>query len=216
VWERAWPEFIPLLESTGKIVEVGDWILESACEQAAQWHREGFDFSMAINISPVQFREDGFAQKVINIIESKNIPPALIDIEITESMLIDDIDQTSRVLKQLRDFGTKVSVDDFGTGYSSLAYLKDFPIDRLKIDRTFIKDFPHHDDGMIATSIIVLGQSLDLEVLAEGVETREQYELLKKHFCNSFQGHYFSTPIEPAACLEMLREQGSSRRLVLK
>lgn len=207
-------DFIPMLESTGKIVDVGDWILESACEQAAQWHRAGFDFTLAINISPVQFREDYFAEKVIRIIESKNLPPSVIDIEITETMLITDVGQTSRTLKKLREFGTKISVDDFGTGYSSLAYLKDFPIDRLKIDRTFIKDYPQHDDGMIATSIIVLGQSLDLEVLAEGVETREQLEFLKEHLCNSYQGHFFSAPVEPEACLEMLEQQGIARTAV--
>jgi EAL domain-containing protein (putative c-di-GMP-specific phosphodiesterase class I) len=196
-----------MLESTGKIVEVGNWILESACQQAAMWYREGFEFTMAINISPLQFREDDFTRNVIKIIESKNLPPHLIDIEITETMLISDIQQTSRTLNELRDFGTKISVDDFGTGYSSLAYLKDFPIDRLKIDRAFIKDFPCHDDGMIATSIIVLGQSLDLEVLAEGVETQEQFTFLKKHLCNSYQGHFFSMPIEPKACLQLLRDQ---------
>jgi EAL domain-containing protein (putative c-di-GMP-specific phosphodiesterase class I) len=107
----------------------------------------------------------------------------------------------------LREFGTKISVDDFGTGYSSLAYLKDFPIDRLKIDRTFIKDYPSHDDGVIATSIIVLGQSLDLEVLAEGVETQEQLEFLKRNVCNSYQGHLFSRAVEAKQCEEMLNNQ---------
>lgn len=201
-------DFIPMLESSGKIVEVGNWILEEACEQAARWHRLGYEFTMAINISPAQFREEDFAQNVIRAIVSKNIPPHVIDIEITETMLIADIEQTSRTLKQLRDFGTKISIDDFGTGYSSLAYLKDFPIDRLKIDRTFIKDFPKHDDGMIASSIIVLGQSLDLEVLAEGVETEEQKQFLKDNLCNSYQGHVFSPPIEPAECLELLQSEG--------
>jgi diguanylate cyclase (GGDEF)-like protein len=200
-------EFIPMLESSGKIVEVGNWILEEACQQAAVWHRLGYEFTMAINISPAQFREDDFAQNVIKIIVAKNLPPHLIDIEITETMLIADVGQTSRTLKQLRDFGTQISIDDFGTGYSSLAYLKDFPIDRLKIDRTFIKDFPQHDDGMIASSIIVLGQSLDLEVLAEGVETEAQKEFLKANLCNSYQGHLFSPPIEPTECLKMLQRQ---------
>jgi len=204
-------DFIPMLESSGKIVEVGNWILEEACEQAVIWHRLGYEFTMAINISPAQFREDGFAQTVIDVIQSKHIPPHLIDIEITETMLIADVEQTSRTLKQLRDFGTKISIDDFGTGYSSLAYLKNFPIDRLKIDRTFIKDFPRHDDGMIASSIILLGQSLDLEVLAEGVETQEQKEFLKENFCNSYQGHLFSPPIEPTECLEMLQKQGLAK-----
>ncbi len=206
-------EFIPMLESSGKIVEVGNWIFEEACEQAAVWHRLGYECTMAINISPAQFREDDFAQNVIRVIVSKNLPPHLIDIEITETMLIADIEKTSRTLKQLRDFGTKISIDDFGTGYSSLAYLKDFPIDRLKIDRAFIKDFPKHDDGMIASSIIVLGQSLDLEVLAEGVETLEQKEFLKENFCNSYQGHVFSSPIEPVQCLKMLKSQGLAKPL---
>ena len=201
-------DFIPLLESTGKIVEVGNWILQEACEQAAKWYREGFNCSMAINISPLQFREDDFTRRVVRTIEAADVPPELIDIEITETMLISNIEQTSRTLKQLRDFGTKVSVDDFGTGYSSLAYLKDFPIDRLKIDRTFIKDFPKHDDGMIATSIIVLGQSLDLEVLAEGVETVEQLQFLKEHMCDAYQGHFFSPPVEHEICTQMLHDQG--------
>ena len=209
-------DFIPMLESSGKIVEVGNWILEEACEQAAIWHRLGYEFTMAINISPAQFREDDFAQNVISIILSKNIPPHIIDIEITETMLIADIEKTSSTLKQLRDFGTKISIDDFGTGYSSLAYLKDFPIDRLKIDRTFIKDFPKHDDGMIASSIIVLGQSLDLEVLAEGVETDEQKQFLKDNLCNSYQGHVFSPPIESAQCLRMLQMRGLSNSIAKK
>ena len=201
-------DFIPMLENSGRIVEVGNWILEEACEQTAAWHRLGYEFTMAINISPAQFREDDFAKNVIKVIVSKNLPPHLIDIEITETMLIADIEKTSRTLNQLRDFGTKISIDDFGTGYSSLAYLKDFPIDRLKIDRTFIKDFPKHDDGMIASSIVVLGQSLDLEVLAEGVETQEQKQFLKDNNCNSYQGHVFSPPIEAGKCLQMLQNQG--------
>ena len=200
-------DFIPLLESTGRIIEVGNWIIQVACQQAAQWARQGHQFSMAINISPAQFREDCFVQTVINAIEANDLPPEFIDIEITETMLIADVGQTSEKLQQLREFGTKISVDDFGTGYSSLAYLKNFPIDRLKIDRTFIQDFPSHDDGMIASSIIVLGQSLDLEVLAEGVETQAQFNFLKRNLCNSFQGHFFSPAVSAQECSEMLAQQ---------
>ena len=202
-------DFIPLLESTGRIIDVGNWIIKRACQQAAQWARLGHEFTMAINISPTQFRKDGFVATVKDAILSNGLKPEFIDIEITETMLISDVGQTSDKLKLLRDFGTKISVDDFGTGYSSLAYLKNFPIDRLKIDRTFIKDIPLHDDGVIATSIIVLGQSLDLEVLAEGVETQAQFDFLKRNICNSYQGHLFSPPVEAERCEEMLDDQAA-------
>ena len=202
-------DFIPLLESTGRIIEVGNWIIRRACEQAAQWARQGHVFTMAINISSMQFREDGFVDTVKDAIISNGLKPEFIDIEITETMLISDVGQTSEKLQRLREFGTTISVDDFGTGYSSLAYLKNFPIDRLKIDRTFIKDIPLHDDGVIATSIIVLGQSLDLEVLAEGVETQEQFDFLKQNICNSYQGHLFSPPVEAEQCEEMLANQAT-------
>ncbi len=202
-------DFIPLLESTGRIIEVGNWIIQRACEQAAQWSRLGHKFTMAINISPMQFREDSFVRTVKDAIISNDLDPQYIDIEITETMLISDVGQTSDKLQLLREFGTKISIDDFGTGYSSLAYLKNFPIDRLKIDRTFIKDIPKHDDGVIATSIIVLGQSLDLEVLAEGVETQAQYDFLKRNLCNSFQGHLFSPPVEAEECEKMLADQAT-------
>lgn len=202
-------DFIPLLESTGRIIDVGNWIIQRACKQAAKWSRQGHEFTMAINISPMQFREDGFVATVKNAILSNGLKPEFIDIEITETMLISDVGKTSDKLQQLREFGTKISVDDFGTGYSSLAYLKNFPIDRLKIDRTFIKDIPLHDDGVIATSIIVLGQSLDLEVLAEGVETQAQFDFLKQNVCNSYQGHLFSPPVEAARCEEMLADQAA-------
>ena len=200
-------DFIPLLESTGRIIDVGNWIIQEACRQAAHWARQGHVFTMAINVSPMQFRKEEFVSTVMNAILSNNLKPEFIDIEITETMLISDVGQTSDKLKLLREFGTKISVDDFGTGYSSLAYLKNFPIDRLKIDRTFIKDIPLHDDGVIATSIIVLGQSLDLEVLAEGVETQAQFDFLKENVCNSYQGHFFSPPVEAARCEEMLADQ---------
>ena len=164
---------------------------------------------MAINISPIQFRDEAFVKTVKDAIKNNGLSPDYIDIEITETMLIADVGQTSDKLQLLREFGTKISIDDFGTGYSSLAYLKNFPIDRLKIDRTFIKDIPLHDDGVIATSIIVLGQSLDLEVLAEGVETQEQFDFLKRNLCNSFQGHLFSPSVEPEECEKMLAEQAA-------
>lgn len=200
-------EFIPLLESSGRIVEVGNWILNEACRQAGHWRRMGFDFTMAVNVSPIQFMEPDFIPSVLRALQENDLPASFFDVEITESMLVSDVDVVSSKLEQLQATGIKISIDDFGTGYSSLAYLKNFPIDCLKIDQAFIRDIPKYDDGVIATSIIVLGQSLDLEVLAEGVETEAQYNFLKANLCDSFQGHLFSEAIAPEVCEQLLLEQ---------
>ncbi len=204
-------EFIPLLESSGKIIEVGQWILEQSCKQVERWAKKGFDIRVAVNISPVQFRDSMFYERVTETISRYDISPSLIDLEITEGVIIHDIERTSEVLSRLSEYGCMISVDDFGTGYSSLAYLKKFPIDRLKIDRVFIKDFPGHDDGMIAASIIVLGLSLGMEVLAEGVETDAQLEFLRHQDCLMFQGNLRSVPISPEKCLALLEENKQQR-----
>ncbi len=201
-------EFVPLLESSGKIVQVGQWILEQACQQASRWQKLGFDVTVAVNISPIQFRDPQFFQRVTDTITSYDVAPSRIDLEITEGVIIDDIERTTQTLNRLKEFGCMISVDDFGTGYSSLAYLKKFPIDRLKIDRMFIKDIPEHDDGMIASSIIVLGLSLEMEVLAEGVETQQQLTFLGYQDCQLFQGHLKSGAVDPATCHQLLRESG--------
>lgn len=199
-------KFIPLLEGNGKIVEVGQWVLEKACEQVAAWNKAGLDVNMAVNISPIQFREQNFADRIIDIIQKYDINPKSIELEITEGVLIQDLENTTDKLFRLKSFGTRISVDDFGTGYSSLAYLKHLPIDQLKIDRAFIKDIPTHDDGMIASSIIVLGQSLDMEVLAEGVETQSQLDFLKSQTCHAFQGNLLGKPMSPEDCEILLRK----------
>jgi len=197
-------EFIEPLEASGRIIEVGRWVFEQACLQVREWQRLGLDLTIAINISPVQFRETNFVKRTIDLVNEHKINPALIKIEITEGLLIHDLDDAKIKLEKLKEFGFKISVDDFGTGYSSLAYLKNLPIDQLKIDRTFIKDIPNIDDGTIASSIILLGQKLGLDVIAEGVETAEQLHFIKTHNCNAYQGYLVGKPMSLEACEEFL------------
>ena len=204
-------EFIPLLEGNGKIVEVGQWVLERSCEQVAELLKLGFPTRIAVNISPVQFREANFTNRVKETIQKYNIPPKLIELEITEGLLIKDFTDTSEKLFMLKEFGCRISVDDFGTGYSSLAYLKHLPIDLLKIDREFIKDIPSADDGMIAASVIVLGQSLDMEVLAEGVETQAQLDFLKAHTCHAYQGNLLGKPMSSEDCVDVIKRESIQR-----
>ena len=199
-------EFIPLLEGNGQIVKVGQWVFNQACAQAAQWQAQGLPTRIAINISPIQFRDPNFIREVKNTIGKYNLPPNFVELEITEGLLVEDIENTSEKLFELKEFGCRISVDDFGTGYSSLAYLKHLPIDVLKIDREFIKDIPSADDGTIAASVIVLGQSLNMEVLAEGVETPDQVEFLKTHNCHAYQGNLLSKPITGKKCVELMQK----------
>jgi len=199
-------EFIPLLEGNGQIVEVGQWVFEQACSQAAQWIAQGLPKRVAINISPIQFRDADFIRQVTDTIGQHNLPPQLIELEITEGLLVEDIENTSEKLFELTKLGCRISVDDFGTGYSSLAYLEQLPIDALKIDREFIKDIPAADDGTVAASVIVLGQSLNMEVLAEGVETPDQVAFLKANDCHAYQGNILSAPISGHQCTELMQK----------
>lgn len=203
-------EFIPLLEGSGKIVEVGHWVLERACEQAAEWLALGAPTRIAVNISPIQFRDANFIQSVKDIIRKHNVPSNLIELEITEGLLIQDFNDTSEKLFELKDLGFRIAVDDFGTGYSSLAYLKHLPIDLLKIDREFIKDIPSADDGTIAACVIVLGKSLCMEVLAEGVETQQQLDFLIENDCNAYQGNLLGKPMSAENCLPFFSTATSS------
>ena len=197
-------EFIPILEGNGKIVEVGRWVLDRACKQAADWISRGRPTRVAINISPIQFRDANFIQSVTETLQKYDVPPNLIELEITEGLLIQDFNDTSEKLFVLKELGCRIAVDDFGTGYSSLAYLKHLPIDLLKIDREFIKDIPSADDGTIASCVIVLAQSLGMEVLAEGVETQAQLNFLKEHDCHSYQGNLLGEPMSAEQCFELM------------
>ena len=206
--------FIPLLEQTNQIVEVGSWVIEEACRQKAQWREAGIDLKVAINISARQFELEEFIETVTQPIQRWGLDFEGFDLEITESLLINNVEDAVRKLNCLKELGVSISIDDFGTGYSSLAYLRQFPIDKLKIDRAFIKDIPHNDDGALASSVTLLGHFLGMKVIAEGVETEEQLQLLKQHGCDEYQGFYFSKPVPPQEITALIIEQQTESRCV--
>ena len=201
-------EFIPIAEKTGAIIPIGKWVLETACRQVKQWQAIGFhDLSVAVNASIRQVNEKGFPMAVENILHETQLNPGFLDIEITESLMQNDT-ISGVVFKQLKAIGVKISIDDFGTGYSSLSVLSYLPIDRLKIDRSFVKDMLEHSktDSIVRT-IIDMGNHLDMKLVAEGIEEEEQREALRQYGCHFGQGYLISRPL-PARELEvLLREQ---------
>lgn len=187
--------FIPLLEKSREIIAVGQWIIREACRQLKVWEESGYDVGVSINLSSVQFNDPSFESNVLAPLMQSGVDARKVDFEITESLLIDDVNSATQRLLQLKETGATISVDDFGTGYSSLAYLRHFSLDRLKIDRAFVKDYPETDDGLIAKSIISLSSALGLKVLAEGVETQAQLEFLRLNCCDEYQGYFMSPPM---------------------
>ncbi|MBZ9612079.1 bifunctional diguanylate cyclase/phosphodiesterase [Rheinheimera maricola] len=188
--------FIPVAESTGLIVQIGEWIIWEACRFLSRQHSRGHNVSLSINLSVRQFRDDNLPEIVDRIMKRTGANPANIIFEITESMLMGDTDAAINQLNQLKRLGVSLSIDDFGTGYSSLSYLKRFPVDELKIDRSFVKDIPDDSNDMdIVAAIIAMAQKMNLRVVAEGVETVEQVEFLRKNACYYVQGYYFSMPL---------------------
>jgi EAL domain-containing protein (putative c-di-GMP-specific phosphodiesterase class I) len=206
-------EFVSVLEDTGLIVQVGEWVLQEVCAQIRSWQRDGLPVKpITVNLSARQFQQKDFEATVRHALRQANVDPELVQFELTESLLMSDPVGAARTLRGLKDSGVKISVDDFGTGYSSLAYLKRFPIDALKIDRSFVRDITTDpEDAMITLAIIGLAHNLKLKVVAEGVETQEQLELLAANGCDEIQGYRFSVPTTPEECARMLRE---NRRLV--
>jgi diguanylate cyclase (GGDEF)-like protein len=190
-------EFIPLAEESGLIVSIGNWVLETACMQAAAWHREGKrHLRIAVNISARQIHHKDFVAQIARTLTACRLPAELLELEITESSILENLDETVRKLQQLKMMGVNIAIDDFGTGYSSLSYLKQLPIDRLKIDRTFVKDVPEdRDDCAIVRTIIAMADSLGLSVIAEGVETQEQLDFLKGEGCREVQGYLIAKPL---------------------
>ncbi|TWT92475.1 Cyclic di-GMP phosphodiesterase Gmr [Botrimarina colliarenosi] len=201
--------FISLLEQSREIIPVSNWIATQACRQIAEWELQGYKVGVSINVSAVQFKDDEFCDMIAAAINEVGIDPRSLECEITEGLLIDNVSEAVDKLVQIKEMGVRISIDDFGTGYSSLAYLRQFPIDTLKIDRAFIKDIPHADDGTIASSIIVLSKALGLNVIAEGVETDEQIEFLKHHDCDEYQGYYMSPPVSPEEISVLLERHNS-------
>lgn len=188
--------FIPVAESTGLIVQIGEWIIWEACRFLARQHSRGHNVTLSINLSVRQFKDDDLPQIVERIILRTGVNPAYLIFEITESMLMGDTDAAINQLNQLKRLGVSLSIDDFGTGYSSLSYLKRFPVDELKIDRSFVKDIPEDRNDMdIVAAIIAMAQKMNLRVVAEGVETIEQVDFLRKNACYQVQGYYYSMPL---------------------
>ncbi len=198
-------DFVYALEESGLISDVGRWVIAAACEQIRDWIRRGIGpFQVSVNVSPRQFVNGDLEADVLRALETSEVPAGLLELEMTETSLMTNTDRTIAILRNLKSAGVQISIDDFGTGYSSLAYLRRFPIDKLKIDGSFIREVTHStDDDAITLAIIRIGHSLDLEVIAEGVETAPQLEYLRRHECDQVQGYYFSPPL-PAAELERL------------
>ena len=205
-------QFIPLAEETGLIGPIGEWVLREGCRQNAKWRAKGLpDIRVSVNLSPAQFRQPNLYESIMSVIKDSGLAEDGLELELTESMLMDDPKATVSTLRQLKSSGIHLSIDDFGTGYSSLSYLKRFTIDALKIDRSFVKDITTDpDDAAISTAIILLGHSLRLTVVAEGVETESQLDFLRALKCNEVQGFLFSPPVPPDRAEEFLVRQQRS------
>lgn len=189
-------EFISMAEENGLIIDIGKWVLKEACSQLKRWHEQGFNqLSMAVNISGRQFRQTRLPEAVAEILAQTGLDSRYLELELTESLLVEDVKNAVNVMNELKAMGTKLVIDDFGTGYSSLSYLKQFPVDKLKIDRSFISELVNvENDAAIARAIINLGHSLNLEVLAEGVETQMQLDFITRHNCDYAQGYFYKPP----------------------
>ncbi|HEX4050633.1 MAG TPA: EAL domain-containing protein [Steroidobacteraceae bacterium] len=200
--------FIPIAEDTGLILPIGRWVLEQACRQNLAWQRQGLPpIPISVNVSAVQFQQQDFVHTVTSILENTELPAKHLELEVTESLLMQDASQLVDRVLQLKAFGISISIDDFGTGYSSLAYLKRFAVDRLKVDRSFIGDLREGtDDAAIARTIIVLGHTLGLRIVAEGVETAGQAVFLRDNGCDEAQGYLFSRPVNASEFEALLRK----------
>ena len=203
--------FIPIAEESHLIVEIGEWVLRETCKQAKQWLDSGlFPITMAVNVSSHQFRRSDINALVASVLQETGLPAGQLELEITESGLMENHDLAMDILNNLRHQGIRLAIDDFGKGYSSLSRLKYFPVDVLKIDKSFIEKIPFNKDDMeIATTIVVMGHNLGFKVLAEGVETPEQLEFLREKGCDAYQGYIKNSPLSAKAFAELLAKEQS-------
>ncbi len=206
--------FIPFAEDTRLILPVGEWVLREACRQNRAWQNQGLPaVRVAVNISPLQFHDAAFATTVQAALSETGLESRWLELEVTESVIMQDVERVTESLEQLKSLGLELAIDDFGTGYSSLSYLKRFPIDKLKIDQSFVRDISFdNDDAAITSAIIGLTRNLGLRTIAEGVETREQLEFLQAHGCDEAQGFWFSKPLTAEECTALLGSQASRHK----
>ena len=207
-------QFIPVAEETGLIVPIGQWVLRTACAQNAQWLREGLPpVQICVNLSMRQLEDSRLIDDIQSALVQSGLPPHLLELELTESMIMHNTERAVRILGNIKLLGVRLAIDDFGTGYSSLAQLKRFPIDTLKVDRSFIREIARDaEDRAITEAIIAMGKTLSLTIVAEGVETAEQKAFLRDRACDEMQGYYFSTPVHSDDFAALLRKQASSGR----
>ena len=201
--------FIPLAEETGLIQPIGDWVLREVCRLLCRWQAQGLRrIPIAVNLSARQFKQNNFIESITGVLAETGVEPRLIELELTESMLMKDIQQTTAKLKELKAMGFSISVDDFGTGFSSLNYLRHFPIDVLKIDQSFVRELFDDEAALaIIDSIIALANALRMRTVAEGVETQAQQEMLQQHGCSTLQGYLIARPLPEAEFVEWLRRK---------
>jgi EAL domain-containing protein (putative c-di-GMP-specific phosphodiesterase class I) len=208
-------QFIPVAEETGLIVPIGKWVLSTACAQNAAWLRQGLPpVTVCVNLSIRQLDDPRLITDITEVLQATGLPPELLELEVTESMIMHNAERAVRVLHEIKALGVRLAIDDFGTGYSSLAHLKRFPVDTLKVDRSFIREIlSNTEDRGIAEAIIAMGKTLSLTIVAEGVETAEQQAFLSERSCDEMQGYYFSTPVKPEEFAALLARHAAEPRI---
>ena len=210
-------DFIPLLEETGMIVAVGKWVLDEACRQTAEWHEAGFPLGIAVNVSARQLDTDDLLTHVEEALDSSGLDPTALTIEITETTLMRNAEETSARLVAIKDLGVRIAIDDFGTGYSSLAHLQRFPVDALKIDRSFIAQLEQGYEGeMVLRTLLQLGKALAIETLAEGIERPQDLTMIRKENCDSAQGFLFARPLDAESAESFFRNWSETRRFEVR
>ncbi len=209
-------DFIPLLEETGMITEIGKWVLDEACDQGAAWRRAGYPIGMAVNVSGRQLDSDEFIADVEGALSKSGLDPKALTIEITETTLMRNAEETARRLATIKQLGVRIAIDDFGTGYSSLAHLQKFPVDALKIDQSFISGLRHNQEGeTLVRTLVQLGKALSIETFAEGIEQQRDLSLLRDEHCDSGQGFLFARPLDADATEAFLQSWADTPSLVL-
>ena len=202
-------EFIPIAEDTGMILSIGGWVLQQVCRQVAEWEHAGLrPVPVAVNVSALQFAQQDFVSTVADALRTANAPPSAIELELTESLIMRDVDTSASLMRELREIGVKIAIDDFGTGYSSLSYLRRLPADSLKIDKSFLQESEFGPATMaLIRAVVVLAHSTGLKVTAEGVESSDQLELVREAGCDRVQGHLFGAALPKDEAERLLRER---------